>query len=199
MEDGRAGTPGAVCVHLMKIRTIPIIIVCLFSCATQSEAIENWFPDDITNLSPIDEYIYNFSAEDINVAREAYVTVLVFIREVIDACHENLERAYRLDSPTAKRPAIINGILTIIEDTDMTMAIIKWDEIRMERVEVVSVYVSWEFVLIIEYSKLYNNLLNYWLSLTGELLGQHIDVEIVHKKLFKDYALLLEPRCFEVF
>jgi hypothetical protein len=178
---------------------MPIIIICLFSCATQSEAVKSWFPDDITNLSPIDEYIYNFSTDDINIAREAYVTVLVFIKEVIEASHENLERAYRLDSSTAKRPALINGILTIIEDTDMTMAIIKWDEIRMERVEVASVYVSWEFVLIIEYSKLYNNLLNYWYSLTGELLGEHIDVETVYKKLLQDHALLLEPRCFDVF
>jgi hypothetical protein len=94
---------------------------------------------------------------------------------------------------------MINGRLAIIEDTDMTMAITKWDEFRMERIEVVSVYASWEFVLIIEHSKLYNNLLNYWYSLTGELLGEPIDVETVYKKLLKDHALLLDSRCFEVF
>jgi hypothetical protein len=108
---------------IMKIRTMLIIILCLFSCTTQSEAVKNWFPDDITNLTPIDEYIHNFSADDINIARAAYCAVLAFIEEVIDASHENLERAHRLDSPTAKRPAMINGRLAIIEDTDMTMAI----------------------------------------------------------------------------
>jgi hypothetical protein len=39
---------------VMKIRTMLIIILCLFSCTTQPEAVKNWFPDDITNLTPID-------------------------------------------------------------------------------------------------------------------------------------------------
>jgi len=183
----------------MKIKIILAVILLLPSCATQPAVTKNWFPDDIKNFYPVDIYIDNFSADDIDTARDAYFTVLAFIDEVIVAGHENLARASRLDSPTVKRATLIDGQLAIVESTDMAFLVPMWDDVREKRVEVASVNVLWEFALIFEYSELHNKLLKYWYSLTGDSLGEYVNLRILIDKLQQDYASLLEPRYFEIF
>ena len=183
----------------MKIKIILAIIVLLSSCVTQPAVAKNWFPDDIKNLYPVDEYISNFSTDNIDTARDAYFTVLAFIDEVIAAGHENLARGSRLDSPTVKRGTLIDGQLVIVESTDMAFLVPMWDDVREKRVEVASVDALWEFVLILAHSELHNELLEYWQSLTGELLGEYLDTDTLWAKLKRDYAPLLEPRWFEIF
>ena len=183
----------------MKIKIILAVILLLSSCTTQPAVAKNWFPDDIKNLYLVDEYINNFSTDNIDTARGTYFTVLAFIGEVIAAGHENLARASRLDSPTVKRGTLIDGQLAIVESTEMANIVPMWDDIREERTEVAACFILWEFVLIFEYSKLHNELLEYWQSLTGELLGEYLDTDILWDKLEQDYAPLLEPRWFEIF
>jgi hypothetical protein len=183
----------------MKIKIVLIIIISLFSCTTQPTNVKKWFPDTpdgVANFGAIYEYMQNFKTDDINVARNTYLNVLVFIKEVIDASHENLKRAHRMISPTVKRPAIINGKLTIIESTEMTDPLSPWDDVRMEYVEAVLIDVLWEFMLIFGHSIQYNALLDHWYSLTGEFLGEHIDIVAVHDNLIQDIVPLLEPRSF---
>ena len=186
----------------MKSKIIPILIICFFSCATQTTCERKWFPDNedsIKNFGPISEYIRTFSTNDINVARNAYLNVLTFIREVIDAGHENLERAYRMDTPTVKRPAFENGKLTIIESTEMSSVLNRWDDVQGEYIKFAYPDVLWEFVLIYEHCNLYNILLNHWQSLTGELLGELMDTFEVYERLLQENEPLLIPKYFEVF
>jgi hypothetical protein len=180
----------------MKTKVILLFLICIASCAKQQEAKTNWFPDNpdqIIKYSPIYEYIYNFNTSDKDAARDAYIYLLNFIEEVINAGYENLERAHLLNSATVKRPAMINGELTIIESTDMARLITKWNDDRTEIVEIAAVEVLWESFLIISYSMQYNYLLSYWYSLTNELLGEYIDVISREKKLSQDIEPLLEP------
>jgi hypothetical protein len=137
----------------------------------------------------------NFSTGDINIARNEYFTVLSFIEETINASYENLERAYRLDTPTVKRPALENGRLIIIESTEMVDVVKMWGDIDVrERYKIVAIVnVPWEFALIIHHSIQYNDLLDYWHSLTGELLGEHKDIIAIHDKLLQDIGPLLNP------
>jgi len=180
----------------MKTKVILLFLICVASCAKQQEAKIKWFPDNpdqIIKYSPIYEYIYNFNTNDKDAARDAYIYLLNFIEEVINAGYENLERAHLLNSTTVKRPAMINGELTIIESTDMARLITKWNDDRTEIVEIAAVEVLWESFLIISYSMQYNYLLSYWYSLTNELLGDYIDVISREKKLSQDIKPLLEP------
>ena len=190
----------------MKLQALLIIVIWLFfSCATQLIAVESWFPDrfpdrpfpnNITNLRPIDEYIHNFTTNDINIARNMYLTLLAFIKEVINAGHENLARAQRMESLTVKRSAIIDGVLTIIESTEMTLPTTRWDYDLLEDVDFASICILWEFVLIHGHSELYNSLLGYWYYLTGELLGEYIDLDAVYYEFVQNHEHLLEPRTF---
>jgi len=184
---------------MKKTKIILIIVMSLFSCTTKPLVEKKWFPDNIENYGPIDEYIKNFSADNIDTARNEYLYLLEFITEVINASHENIERARRLDSLTAKRPAMKDGKLTIIEDTEMTIPIKIWDNERNDYVEAASFSVLYESLLIYAYGNLYNKLLDHWISLTGELLGQHIDVNAEDEKLMQDIKPLLEPKYYQVF
>jgi hypothetical protein len=180
----------------MKNKVLLLIVISLFSCTTQSLAVKNWFPaklDNIANYGPIFEYMSNFYTDDINVARHEYLFVIVFIVEMIDASYENLERAYSLDSPTVKRPALINGELRIIESIEMANIINLWNDNLMEYEKVAAVEVLWEFLHIIEYNKLLNDLFEHWYSLTGELLGDYIDILALYDKLEEDIKPLLKP------
>ena len=171
-----------------------IIVICLLTCTTQPTTFKKWFqdnPDGVVNYGSIYEYMNNFRTDDINVARNAYLTVLAFIKEVIDATHENLARAERMDSLTVKRPALKNGELAIIESIEMTTPTTIWNDVQMEFAEIAFINVIWEFTLIIEYSKQYNNLLDHWYSLTGEYLGEHIDIVFLYEKLIIDIQHLL--------
>ena len=172
----------------MRIKSLVIIVITLFSCTTQSVSIKNWFPIDsdffVNHHDAIYEYMYNFKTDDVNVARNAYLDVLAFTKEVIDASYENWARAEKMEITTLKRHALVDGILIIIESTEMTRTVMKWSETQNEFVEAPagSVFLL-EFALIISYSMQYNYLLDHWYSLTSELLGEHIDVNALHDAL----------------
>jgi hypothetical protein len=179
----------------MKIQIVLIIVISIFfSCSTNPSAVRSWFPDDIIHPPAIVEFINNFSTDDIYVARTAYLSVLTFIKELITAHHENLARAYRFDTPTVKRPVLISGKLTIIESAVPVSYLVRWDDDLEQIVEVgPSGDVFTEFVQILHNSSLYNKLLDHWFSLTGELLGEHIDVESVWDKLLEEHKPLYSP------
>ena len=168
-----------------------LIIYILLSCATQPTGTRSWFPDDIMHDDSIIEYINNFNSNDLNAARDAYIKLLEFIEELIEAHHENLARAYRLDTPSVKIPALINGRLTIVECTHSVSYHIKWDDVLEEIIELgPKAHVLGELTQIIHNCYLYNKLINHWFFLTGESLGEHIDVENVWEKLLHDHVPL---------
>jgi hypothetical protein len=173
----------------MKIHILPIIITFFFlSCSQQQTAVDNWFPKDITHPPAIAEYIKNFNTDDIYVARNTYIGLLAFIEEMIDAHYENIERAYRFDTPTVKCSALIDGKLAIIESTDSVSYLVRWDDDLERYVDVgPSGDVLTESLQIYHNSLMYNELLDNWFSLTEELLGKYIDVEAVWEKLLEDY------------
>jgi hypothetical protein len=179
----------------MKIQVVLIIVISMFfSCSTNPLVVRSLFPDDIIHPPAIVEFINNFSTDDIYVARTTYLSVLTFIKKMIAAHHENLARAYRFDIPTVKRPALINGKLTMIESAVPVSYLVRWDDELNQIVEIgPSVDAFTEFVQILHNSSLYNKLLDHWLSLTGELLGEHIDVEAVWEKLLEEHESLYNP------
>jgi len=176
----------------MKIKSILIFVVCLFSCATQPIAVTAWFPE-IENYGrigyhtygAIGDYMHNFRTDDINIARDAVTMLLSFNKKAIAAFHENIERAFILDISTVQRPAMINGILTIIEDIDMPLTQTIWDVDLQEFRKGVGMGLVWEIALIFSHSYLNNMILNHWLSLTGESLGEFIDLEALWNKLLQ--------------
>jgi hypothetical protein len=176
----------------MKIQAMLIIIISMFfSCATQAIAVKRWFPDNIIFPPPIAQFMNDFSTDDIDVARNAYLTVLVFIEELNDAHHENLARAYRLDTPTEKRAALIDGELTIIESSVGISYLMMCDDDLEECWELgPSPDALTEIFQITYNSLLYNKLLDHWLFLTGELLGEQIDVKSVWEKLIQEHESL---------
>jgi hypothetical protein len=173
----------------MKIQILPIIITIFFlSCSTQQTAVDNWFPNGIIRPPVIAEYIKNFNTDDIYVARNTYIGLLAFIEEMIDAHHENIARAYRFDTPTVKCSALIDGKLTIIESTVSVSYLMRWDDDLEQYVEVgPSGDAFTESLQIYHNSLMYNELLDNWFSLTGELLGEYIDAKAVWEKLLEDY------------
>jgi hypothetical protein len=185
----------------MKISFPLIIVICLlFSCTTQPATVKNWFSEEMessyniygTNDFPVVKYVRNFTSDDVNTMRDKYVALLVFIEEAVAAYHENIGRAYAVNSLTLKRPVLKKGKLLIVEETGTTSW--KWNNTKMERVESVDIYVLEEFFFIHVYSCMYNVLLDHWLSLTGELLGERIDVGAVQEKLFDDHAAAFNLR-----
>jgi len=169
-----------------------IFAACLFSCATRLTTTSSWFPDleyygkiDYYTYGAIGDYMHNFRTDDINVARDAFTMILSFNKKAIAAFFENIERAKTMDIPTVQRPAIINGILTLIEDTDMPLVITVWDVDLQEFRRSAGAGLQWEYVLIISHSELNNRILNHWLSLTGEQLGEFIDIEALWEKLLQ--------------
>ena len=177
----------------MKAQILFLLVICLSACASQSIAVKKWFPDDIIYPVAIKEYTNNFSTNDLNVAREAYITLLVFIDEMVFAHYENFARSYRLDTPSVKRPAMINEKLTIIECTDVISILAIWDDVLEKYVEAGHTGdVVFEFIQIAHLNFLYNKFLNYCFSLTGEQLGIYKDEDGVWEKLWKDYKHLLE-------
>jgi hypothetical protein len=176
----------------MKIKSILIFVVCLFSCTTQPTAVKTWFPE-IENhgrvgyytYGAIGDYIHNFRADDINVARDAVTMLLSFNKKAIAAFHENIERAYAIDISTVQRPAMINEALTLVEDTGMPLVITVWDVDLQEFRRGAGMGLIWELVLIFSHSYLNNMILNHWFSLTGELLGEFIDLEALWDKLLQ--------------
>jgi len=172
-----------------------LFIICFVSCTPQQESKTKWFPvnsDKIIKFGPVYEYMQNFKTDDKDAARDAYIYVLGFIEDVIDASYENLKRAYLLNSATVKRPVLIDGKLTIIESTDMANLVTKWNDDRTESEEIAGVVVLWEDFLIMCYSMQYNYLLYYWHSLTDELLGEYIDVFSREEELSQYIKPLLE-------
>jgi len=176
----------------MKIKSILIFVVCFFSCATPPTAVTAWFPY-IENhgrighytFGAIGDYMHNFRTDDINAARDAVTMLLSFNKKTIAAFHENIERAFILDIPTVQRPAMINGILTIIEDIGMSLTQTIWDENIQEFRKGAGSGFLQEIVLIFEHSSLNNRILDHWLSLSGELLGEFIDLEALWDKLWE--------------
>jgi len=177
----------------VKIHFLPIIIISIFfSCSTQPLDVNNWFPSDIVHPSAIAEYINNFNTDDIYVARNTYISLLTFIEEMNDAHYENIERAYRFDTPTEKCPALIDGKLTILEST-ISVDFVRWDDDLEQFVEVGPFIDAFtESLQIFHNSVIYNELLDYWLSLTGELLGEYIDAKAVWEQLLEDYINRME-------
>jgi hypothetical protein len=185
MENGMGGI-------LVNNKIILIIVISMFfSCVTPPISEKSCFPDDIIHPPPIVEFINNFSTGDIDVARNTYLTVLAFIEEVIAAHNENIARAYRFDTYTVKRPALIDGKLTIIETSVGVSVLTIFDDVLDEYVEVgPSGDGLSEIFQIIRNSILYNKLLDHWFFLADELLGEHIDVRSVGEKLIQEHEPL---------
>jgi hypothetical protein len=179
----------------MKIQNLPVIAICLvFSCSTQTPAVKNWFPDDIIHPPPIAEFIHNFSTDDIGVARNAYITLLAFIEEMTQAHYENIERAYRFDTPTVKCPALIDGKLIIVESRVPVSYHVRWDDELDEIIEIgPSGDVLGEITDIAYNNLLHNKLVDHWHSLTGELLGEHLDAQSTFDKLFQEHMSMIFP------
>jgi len=175
----------------MKVCILLLFFFCLFSsCQINKATITNWFPS-VENLYPFDEYMNNFRIDDINVARNAYRIVLEFIEKVIDASHENLEKAHAMDEPTVKRAILVYGEFDIIEDSNVTLVHKVWNSDRMDYEEAATIDFIREYVLIINHSNLHNILIYHWYYLTGELLGEYIDISAVSDKFFYDHKRLL--------
>jgi hypothetical protein len=177
----------------MKNQVLLVIAICLvFSCSTQIPVVKSWFPDDIIHPAPIAEFINNFSTDDIGVARNAYITLLAFIEEMTQAHYENIERAYRYDTPTVKCPALKDGKLVIVESRVSVSYIMRWDDELDELVEIgPSGSVISEITGIASNNKLHNKLVDHWHSLTGELLGEYLDVQSTFDKLFQEHKSMI--------
>jgi len=174
----------------MKFRVI-FLIIFLFYCKTQLVAENIWFPDEIKYSPEISKFVNNFNTYDIYALKNIYITIIEFIEEMIIAHNENILRANRFDTHTVKRPAFINGNLTIIECSDLVTYHSKWDEILEEYVMLGPAgNIFDEHLQIISKSFLHNKFLEHWHSLTGELLGEYIDINNLWEELLDPEYLL---------
>jgi len=77
---------------------------------------------------------------------------------------------------SVKRPVICNGRLQIMEK-EVGVNLI-WDNEVKDYLKVPDISIVVETVNLIAYIRIYNHLLDYWFSKTGELLHDYIDESV---------------------
>ena len=183
----------------MKTYGIIFFLICVLSaCVSQPTIVKNWFPADTVHIAPIQDYINNFNSNDINVARDTYIFLLAFLDELIIAHSENLKRSLRFDALTVKEPALENGKLIIIESTTSISIHIRWDNVLEEYVEIGSSgNVIGEYTQMVFSTLLYNRFLDHWFSLTGELLGEYIEIDLEKVAVMLEYLVFCPESFYE--
>jgi hypothetical protein len=147
-----------------------LLLIATFPAFAQNET--RWFPEEITG-GVIGDYIHSRTLNDKVSAREEYLKILSFIEEIIIALQVNTERRFTASHFSERRPSIVNDSLTIVE-RDVGVSFI-WNnefEVYMEFPDICTFTIMVETLYFV---RIYNHLLDFWYSKTGELLSDHLD------------------------
>ena len=166
-----------------------VLLICCFFLITPAVASEEniWFPSrDIFNFWIIYEHINELSFTDIDSVRNEYTTILAFIDEIIIAYRENIRRIIYQDITSLKRPALVDGNLTMVETMSDNVFIRDGGQDSY----IINNFLILEAVDIIGSIRMRNYLIYFWYNKTGELLSAHID-EIAQVYYLRELILYL--------
>jgi len=160
-----------------RIKTVFFILFYIqLSVPFLAQENSAWFPDIsyFRHLPTIQDYISTISSSDQNIIRGEYFIMLDFLSEVIAAYHENIETLYSRKSFYVWHPVLLDGNLTFIERKVHTVE--SWD-IFLQEFALFPCHqaLGIQVLFFLETLSVYNFLIDFWYSKTGELLRDHLD------------------------
>ena len=154
---------------------LPICCFLLVSPVASQESI-TWFPCNYYLPLVLREYIAEISSLDKDIVRTRYHVILSFLNDIIIAYYDNIERFFNRNKFSLRRPALIDGDLTIVEI--MFDNAFSWDSnLRLYRINHAIMHPMQEAADIINTVRVKNYLINFWYTKTGELLANYINEE----------------------
>ena len=137
---------------------------------------KTWFPRrDIFNFWVIYDYFNELTYKDIDSVRVEYTIVLAFIDEIIIAYRENIRRIIDQDIASLKRPALVDGNLTMVETKNSNTIGCWGSERESYTIDNLTNHKMHEAVNIIGSIRMRNYLIDFWFSKTGETLANHVE------------------------
>lgn len=157
--------------HLKKVFFLAIIFLYINNTVFSENVWEenNW-PELLPSFPLIDEYVKDKSYTDIDMLREEYIFILLFLEEAVAAVEKNIDNFFEPAVLFRYVPGCIDGKLLIT--TDET-TVISFNGKTRALVADILPYV--EFACYAVYMDLHNYLNDYWREKTGEILRQKYD------------------------
>lgn len=162
----------------MKTAASMVFYFFSFTCVLFSQEINRWFPSEVFFHSKVlTEYISGIRSFDEQDIRKEYLIILAFVSKTINSHQANI-KGLLTGASFAKWPALVDGELTFVEIQFPIIEI--WDDNAKDYIFVADMGALHDEVISIFMSlAIYNALIDFWYSKTGELLYDCIDHDTI--------------------
>jgi hypothetical protein len=147
------------------------------------EYISNW-PDEI-RYSLVVEYIEEKSDISTTLLKTEYEYILDFLKTAKLSHEANCENYFYRNSLIQWRPVYKNGEFMI---SAIKKIVLYWDDKKGEYISVSDIAIVLEIENILDILYTYNELIEFWYKMTGEILREKCDIIVELQKL-NDYMV----------
>jgi hypothetical protein len=119
--------------------------------------------------------MYVDTKQDLSIRelRQEYVYILGFLKEAVTEYKRNILTFLKEDSLTQRHPALVDNKLVFIEEE---IIVDKWEDTTRQYIQIADINAGVEIINLGGVFDTYNQFIDHWFSITGEILDIKYDV-----------------------